>query len=86
VAPKKTKITRKVDRLNKVVTPEGDPERAGAMLAPPRRRRAGTRKQDWIGSHLRHVYDEALTESIPDDMLSLLNQLDEAAKRGKGGS
>jgi len=34
-------------------------------------------KEDWIGSQLKKVYDEALTEEIPDDMLDLLSALDE---------
>ncbi|WP_417669686.1 NepR family anti-sigma factor [Roseibium sp.] len=36
----------------------------------------GRSKEDWIGNQLQKVYDEALTEDIPDDMLSLLDQLD----------
>ncbi len=36
------------------------------------------RKQDWIASQLRRVYDEALQEDIPADMLALLSKLDEA--------
>ncbi len=45
--------------------------------------RVGKSKEDWIGSQLKRVYDEALTESIPDDMLSLLDQLDAAPSSGK---
>jgi len=33
-------------------------------------------KEDWIGSQLKKVYDDALSESIPDDMLDLLSALD----------
>ena len=36
----------------------------------------GKTKEDWIGNQLKRVYDEALHEQIPDDMLALLNQLD----------
>ena len=39
------------------------------------------RKQDWIASQLRRVYDEALQEDIPADMLALLEQLDETPER-----
>jgi hypothetical protein len=46
---------------------------------PPRR---GARKQDWITNQLRRVYDEALQEEIPADMLELLAKLD--AKPDKG--
>ena len=34
-------------------------------------------KEDWIGSQLKKVYDEALSEDIPDDMLDLLSALDD---------
>jgi hypothetical protein len=44
---------------------EGKPERAERA-----------RKQDWIASQLRRVYDEALQEEIPDDMMALLSKLD----------
>jgi len=40
---------------------------------PPRR---GARKQDWITNQLRRVYDDALQEEIPADMLELLAKLD----------
>jgi hypothetical protein len=34
-------------------------------------------KHDWIARQLRRVYDEALQEEIPPEMLRLLDQLDE---------
>lgn len=34
-------------------------------------------KRDWIGNQLKKVYDEALHEKIPDDMMDLLSALDE---------
>lgn len=37
------------------------------------------RKQDWIASQLRRVYDEALQEDIPPEMLALLSKLDEVS-------
>jgi len=42
------------------------------------RPKAGAKtKEDWIGSQLKKVYDEALSEDIPDDMLELLSALDD---------
>lgn len=38
-------------------------------------------KEDWIGSQLKQVYNEALSEDIPDDMLDLLSALDDATSR-----
>jgi hypothetical protein len=29
-------------------------------------KQAGAGKEDWIGAHLRRVYDEALSEPVPD--------------------
>lgn len=37
---------------------------------------AATIRQDNIGKALRSVYDETLTEHIPDSMLDLLRKLD----------
>jgi hypothetical protein len=48
---------------------------------PPRR---GMRKQDWIANQLRRVYDEALQEAIPPDMLELLAKLDEKPEKENG--
>jgi hypothetical protein len=48
---------------------------------PPRR---GMRKQDWITNQLRRVYDEALQEAIPEDMLELLAKLDEKPEKEGG--
>jgi hypothetical protein len=48
------------------------------VQAPPKRLRTpGTRKEDWIANQLRHVYDEALNDAIPQRMIDLLNALDE---------
>lgn len=33
-------------------------------------------KEDWIGAHLRKVYDEALNEPVPDRFLELLKAID----------
>lgn len=33
-------------------------------------------KEDWIGAHLRKVYDEALSEPVPDRFLDLLKEID----------
>ncbi len=63
---------------------ESETEGVARPVAPGRagRRRAGSGKQDLIGTQLRRVYDEALREAIPEDMLKLLDQLDgDAGKR-----
>jgi hypothetical protein len=44
-------------------------------------KQAGSAKEDWIGAHLRKVYDEALSEPVPDRFLSLLQQI-EKKERG----
>ncbi|WP_029059257.1 NepR family anti-sigma factor [Stappia stellulata] len=36
------------------------------------------KKEDWIGNQLKKVYDEALCEDIPPDMLELLSALDDS--------
>lgn len=34
-------------------------------------------KEDWIGRQLRRVFDDALNEPLPDDIMSLLERIDE---------
>lgn len=34
-------------------------------------------KEDWIGRQLRRVFDNALSEPLPDDIMSLLDRLDD---------
>jgi hypothetical protein len=46
-------------------------------------RSPGTRKEDWIGNQLRKVYDVALTDAIPQDMLDLLSALDESEEQDR---
>ena len=53
---------------------------------PGRRERPGARKQDWIGNQLRRIYDDALQEEIPADMLALLEKLDKKKSEGEGGA
>jgi hypothetical protein len=48
----------------------------GSDSGGPGRPGRGGRKQDWIAAQLRRVYDEALQEEIPADMLELLEQID----------
>ena len=40
-------------------------------------RTPGSRKEDWIASQFRRVYNDALEESIPPEMLNLINAIDE---------
>jgi hypothetical protein len=54
---------------------------------PPRPGRAmgaGSRRADWIGDHLKQVYDEALHEAIPAEMLALLGKLDDPLDNNTG--
>jgi hypothetical protein len=53
----------------------GDDE--GTRPGPVKPGRRGSRQQDWIANQLRRVYDEALQEDIPADMMALLAKLDE---------
>jgi hypothetical protein len=65
---------RKTKRVDMTVMPEtADP----STDRPPHVRRPGTRKEDWIASHLRQVYDDALSDAIPQQMLDLLQALDD---------
>jgi hypothetical protein len=45
--------------------------------------RRGGRKEDRIANQLRQVYDEALRDPIPEDMLKLLEQLDASSEKQK---
>jgi mannose/cellobiose epimerase-like protein (N-acyl-D-glucosamine 2-epimerase family) len=36
----------------------------------------GTRKEDWIAHQLRRVYDNALQDAVPPEMMKMLNALD----------
>ncbi|MBB5222692.1 hypothetical protein HNP73_002628 [Amaricoccus macauensis] len=61
-----------------------DPEDGVAGRAG-RHGNAGVRKHDWIARQLRRVYDEALDEDIPPDMMAILAKLDEPPSgRGDG--
>lgn len=39
------------------------------------------RKEDWIGRQLRRVFDDALAEPLPDDIMSLLENIDADTRR-----
>jgi Anti-sigma factor NepR len=51
---------------------------------PDRPERPGARKQDWIGSQLRRIYDDALQEEIPPEMMALLEKLDKKPEGESG--
>lgn len=50
----------------------GGPGKAGGSRPP----QGGGDGKDWIASQLKRVYDEALEEEIPPEMLALLEKLD----------
>lgn len=35
------------------------------------------KKEDWVGRQLRRVYDDAVNEPLPDELLALLQQIDD---------
>jgi hypothetical protein len=49
----------------------------GDSGARPVDARVARRRQDPIGRRLRQMYDEVVSENIPDDFLSFLEQADE---------
>ncbi|MBI1359980.1 MAG: hypothetical protein GC155_06800 [Alphaproteobacteria bacterium] len=50
------------------------------MDAPTARRR-----QEAIGRRLRQMYEEVVSEPVPDDFMSFLQQADKAKKPGSSG-
>jgi hypothetical protein len=65
------------------VMSETSTARAKAPAPLERVRAPGARKEDWIASHLKRVYDEALSDTIPQQMLDLLNAIDDADQDDK---
>ena len=41
------------------------------------------KKSDWLGEKLREIYDETLSEPVPDRFRELLRELDEKAEKQK---
>jgi hypothetical protein len=60
---------------NDVNQDENDRKPAAGPV-PPAASSAGN-KEDWIGRQLRRVFDDALSEPLPDDIMSLLERIDE---------
>jgi hypothetical protein len=69
----KSRKTERVDQKVMQDTSTPRPEAPGVA----RSRSPGARKEDWIASQLRRVYDDALHEAIPKEMMDLLNALDD---------
>jgi hypothetical protein len=74
---------RKTERTGGEVMSVGSRRRTPKAGSLDRPGSVGARKQDWIASQLRRVYDEALQEEIPEDMLDLLRQLDDRKPEGE---
>lgn len=56
--------------------PKHDSEKSPARPNVAVAKKAGPDKEDWIGAHLRKVYDEALSEPVPERFLELLKEID----------
>ncbi len=86
-APIKERMSRMANAgTNDVSNDDKDGKSATGLPAPtgspPR-----DGKEDWIGRQLRRVFDDALNEPLPDDIMSLLERIDEQpAKSGKDGA
>lgn len=52
------------------------PTQREASAAGPKARKGGPGREDWIGAHLRKVYDEALSEPVPERFMELLKEID----------
>ena len=64
----------------------GSDPQGEAAGKPGRPGGAGARKHDWIARQLRRVYEEALDEDIPPEMLAILGKLDDPNPDREGGS
>jgi len=64
------------------------PDRPGQMQtevnAKKARGRLGRDVQSKIGQQLRAMYDDVVSEGVPDRFTEMLRQLDEAKKEGSG--
>ncbi len=57
---------------------KSQPNRAASDFGTIKPTVGANSKEDWIGNQLKKVYDEALVEDIPSDMLDLLSALDDS--------
>lgn len=57
------------------------PSERTAPAAEQKARKGAPGKSDWIGAHLRKVYDEALSEPVPERFLELLREIDRKERR-----
>ena len=69
---------RKPKQVDQNVKSEASTAGRQKPAAPERRSASGNRKEDWIAQNLRRVYDDALDEDIPQEMLDLLSSLDDS--------
>ena len=56
----------------------------GDSGARPVDARVARRRQDPLGRRLRQMYDEVVSEDVPDDFLSFLEKADERLTAGGG--
>lgn len=64
---------------------QDEKERRG-LVAPTPSAEELRQKEDWIGRQLRRVFDDALNEPMPDDIMSLLERIeDDPGSRGEPG-
>ena len=85
-APMEERVSRMANAgTNDVSNDEKDMKGTAPLSAPPASPpRDG--KEDWIGRQLRRVFDDALNEPLPDDIMSLLERIDEPSKPAKDGA
>ncbi len=54
----------------------------GERMTEANTRAPGNRKEDWITLQFRRVYDDAIREAVPPEMLEMLKGLDDDEDAG----
>lgn len=66
--------------MEKPAKPSAPSKARGGGSGPSGGTGTNSRKQDWIGRQLQRAFEDVAREPVPDDIMSLLDQLDTVEK------
>ncbi len=66
--------------MEKPAKPSAPSKARGGGSGPSGTTGTNSRKQDWIGRQLQRAFEDVAREPVPDDIMSLLDQLDTVEK------
>jgi hypothetical protein len=64
--------------------PDGPHRTSASRFAPSPGRQDSDSRNDWLNTQLKRLYDDVVSEPVPEDLLNLVHQLEQSGEARRG--